>query len=94
VREPVQEIVEARHEPFHGRIAEIVLAVLDGDDQLIASRLRAHEHEATAWLAKAARLLATPHTRRALEEMAETAPDDEYRSFCSNALARLEDGRG
>jgi hypothetical protein len=85
-REDVRRIVERPHEPFHGRIAEIVLAVLDGDDELIASRLRAHEHYATAWLAYAARLLATPTARGALEEVAASAPDEECRGFAERQL--------
>jgi len=32
-RSDVQRIVDQPYEPFHGRIAEVVLAVLDGDDR-------------------------------------------------------------
>jgi HEAT repeat protein len=87
-RAEVERIVERPAEPFHARIAEIVLAVLDGDDRAVAARLRGHEHEATAWLANAARLLGTPAARDALEEIARSAPDEECRRFCGEALAR------
>jgi len=84
-RDDVRRIVERPHEPFHGRIAEIVLAVLDGGDELIASRLRSHEHDATPWLGYAARLLATPSARGALEEVA-TSADEECRGFAQREL--------
>jgi HEAT repeat protein len=87
-RDDVRRIVEDPYEPFHGRIAEIVLAVLDDDDEAVASRLVAHDHVATPWLARAARVLATPRARRALEKCAASAPDEECRTICGESLAR------
>ena len=88
-RDDVERIAEDPYEPFHGRIAEIVLAVIDGNDEAIASRILDHDHEALPWLANAARLLGTPRPRHALEEMARSAPDEECRGFCQQALARF-----
>jgi HEAT repeat protein len=90
-RADIQQIVEEPYEPFHARIAEIVLAVIDGDDEAIAARIAAHDHDAVPWLAHAGRMLGSQSVRRALEELERSAPDEECRRFCQRALDRWDE---
>jgi len=87
-RDAIERVIERPAEPFHGRVAEIVLAVVDGDERALVSRLGRHEHDATPWLTKAARILGTPRLREAVEQVAASAPDDECRQIARDALAR------
>jgi hypothetical protein len=89
-RDDVVKVVRQPHEPFHARVAEIVLAVLDRDEQAITRRLEAHDHEAVPWLVYAARILGTPGARQAVEAVAAAAPDDECRQAAVRALRRWD----
>jgi HEAT repeat protein len=91
-RASVERVIEQPAEPFHARVAQIVLAVIDGDEEGIATEIEQHDHIAMPWLARAASILATRKLRAVVEQAAAAAPDEECRAAC--ALALEEWGRG
>jgi hypothetical protein len=74
--------------PFHRLAAGAYALALEGDDEELARRIEAHQHDAMPWLVVAAAYRATPPMVEALRLCAR-GPCHECRDDCSKALAGL-----
>ncbi len=84
----VRELVTDSDRQLLRRSAAVVLMILEGSGEEILARIRAHDHELMPWLPEAARLVAGGGALPTIEECARTAPDDDCRSYCEQALQR------
>jgi hypothetical protein len=70
------------------RTATVVCWLLEGDADEILRRIESHDHDLMGALAHAAAMIGSPEAWRVLEDCAVTAPDEDCRHFCSEALER------
>lgn len=79
----------ANWQPWRRRTAEMLIAVLDGDEASIVERIRGHDHVDMARLCRAATLISSPAADEALAGVvADSAVDDHCRDWARRALSR------
>jgi HEAT repeat protein len=86
----IRALAETASRHYVRRGASIVALLLEGREVEVLRRLRAHEHESTWALADVALMVGTPEARAAVEQCAASAPDEECRRECRNALANRQ----
>jgi len=75
---------------WHHKVAAIILALLEGRTDEILERIRAHDHVAMKWLARAAALAATSDAVDALRSAGQNPNlDEECLNYVRRALSRL-----
>lgn len=86
----IRELSRNARLPWHQKSAFVVSLVLSDQVDEIVRRIRDHDHDLMPWLPEAARLVGTPDARAALKACSDSAPDEECRGYCNEALAKLE----
>ena len=75
---------------WQGKQADIVLAVFDRNDYVLAERIASHDHDMMHVLCRAAEALGTSALREALRKCRDGDVDADCRRWCADSLSTVE----